>query len=175
LFEFVCCKLIQIDLKSINQPDEMPDHKRTREEETASDNESPGKKSKTCDPVEADDHDSDENSVVVVTTMVEGVVNQGYLISSHELLDEFGETREDLSHEAQHLLSEVAEHISENIGMASTGEFCVAVKLINTLFEIAATVANLATARDDAEAKDLDALYDHAKRGLEMIGAADPV
>ena len=141
----------------------MSDHKRTREEETASDNGSDTKKSK-------DNHDSEE----IVPAMVEGVTNQGFLISSNELLGEFGETREDLSHEAEHLLGEVAEHISVNIGMASTGEFCVAVKLINTLFEIAATVANLANARNDTEAKNLNALYDHATHGMEMIGAADP-
>jgi hypothetical protein len=140
----------------------MSDHKRAREEETASDVECDPKKSK-------DNHDSE------VPAMVEGVTNQGFLISSNELLGEFSETREDLSHEAEHLLCQVAEHISETIGMASTGEFCVAVQLINTLFEIAATVANLANACDDTEAKNLNALYDHATRGLQMIGAADPI
>ena len=101
------------------------------------------------------------------------IYDQGFLEDSKDLLDRFPtDDRRALSHDARHLLETIAHHLSENTVAAHTGSFPVVVQLVNTLFEIAAAVTNLADATDDAQARDLDALHHHAVRGMALIGAA---
>lgn len=115
----------------------------------------------------------EEEEVMTRKPMAEGVKCRGYINESNLILEKYEENERKNPIDAEYLMELISEHVMENIGHAETRNFGVAVQLANTFFEIAAAVTNLAEAKDDKEAEALDALYNHAKSGLDLIGAAD--
>ncbi len=75
------------------------------------------------------------------------------------------------------LLDDVAQHLggvlAVGVAKADIGDFKGIVQSINTLFEVAATLAVVMVSDDPAEQSKLDSLYQHAVDGLDLIGGEE--
>jgi hypothetical protein len=102
--------------------------------------------------------------------MAPDIKSIGFLAESARLLIQHKNDSKKLSSESAYLLEQVVEYFAEHTVDAHTGDYATVVQLVNTLFEVAAAVTNLARACDDDEADALDALHNHALSGLRLIG-----
>lgn len=73
-------------------------------------------------------------------------------------------------HDSQNLMEQINTTIAAHAWSGTLMDFKMSVRLIHTLFEAAAAVANVAQMDDpDEQTEELDALYDHALAGMELI------
>ena len=73
-------------------------------------------------------------------------------------------------HDTRILMGQINATIVEHAQSGTLMDFETSVKLIHTLFEAAAAVANVAQMDDpDEQTEELDALYDHALAGMGLV------
>ena len=109
----------------------------------------------------------------VLVPMTDGIEEKGFrlrvgLLASPKygmLEDSSRELRDDM---AEHLVDQVAPKISNE-----KTDFAATVQIVNTLFEVAATLSALFVTEDPDQRTKLDALNQHALEGLDLIGGAE--
>jgi hypothetical protein len=61
----------------------------------------------------------------------------------------------------------------ENVCSGGDGDFKSGIQMVNSLLEVAASIATLIQTDDDEERRKLGVLYEHAIGGLRLIGAEE--
>lgn len=139
---------------------------------------SPQQLSDPCTP-SSDDHCKRKRSpspqpTAVPPPMVDGIREVGFRLRAGALLEEEGEGVQD---SPKLLLENMAQHLGEvlavGVAKADTNDFQHTIQLVNTLFEIAATLAAVVVSNDSTEQYKLDLLYQHAVEGLDLIGGEE--
>lgn len=108
--------------------------------------------------------------------MVDGIVEVGFRLRA-ELLR--GHEPDEAVQHATELRCDIAKHFAEVWTPEITrregngSDFRETIQLINTLFEIAATMATVVVSDDVDEQSKLDVLHQHAIDGLDLIGGSE--
>jgi hypothetical protein len=109
--------------------------------------------------------------------MADGIREIGFRLRAAALVGLSGTQEEEDSTAA--LMRDMAQHLSGMMMMMASDNnndketFKDTVQRINTLFEIAATLTTLADSDSASEREKIDALYQHAVEGLDLIGGEE--
>jgi hypothetical protein len=109
----------------------------------------------------------------VVVPMADGVVMQGYLRESKRIAAKYHGQKRKIQEEASCMLEGVGEYFLENVCSGGDGDFKSGIQMVNSLLEVAASIATLVQTDDDEERRKLGVLYEHAIGGLRLIGAEE--
>ena len=122
----------------------------------------------TAAPEEEEAHDQ------LPLPMADGIREVGFRLRAAALCQQ---QDDDAEGALKSLLDDVARHlacaVAADVAQAPVSDFAKNVQLINTLFEVAATLATVVVSDDSLEQSRLDILYQHAVEGLDLIGGEE--
>ena len=147
---------------------------------------SPQQLSDPCTPEEEGNSNSRKRPLSPTTTaapaahhdqlplpMADGIREVGFRLRAAALCQQ----DDDAEGALKSLLDDVARHlacaVAADVAQAPVSDFAKNVQLINTLFEVAATLATVVVSDDSLEQSRLDILYQHAVEGLDLIGGEE--
>jgi hypothetical protein len=107
--------------------------------------------------------------------MVEGIEEEGFRLRSGLIMyPQTGTPLLDSAHDLKVDMSEfIAEVVAVQISAESSSSFENTVRVVNVLYEIAASLTTMGAFADHDQQLKLDALHQHAIEGLDLIGGAE--